>query len=820
MMQRLCLIGMCSLMCLLSKAQLLINEVSASCNTVIIADDNANNQDWIEIYNPTAGPVNASGFFITDNVLTPLKWQLPNVTIGPNGFMRVFCSGENRVSGVYYHSNFKLDRAGDQIYIFNSSSVQVDNLIYGNLDQNHSFGRSPDGSATTGIFTAPTPNASNTGTIATGYCPPVVFSLNRGFYSGAQSLSLTCPGYTIRYTINGSEPTGSSSLYVAAISINTAVVVKAKAFPVSGPVIPGLTLTRSYFINETQMGYIPIVSISMNQTDFNTIWNTTNYSSNYYPEKIGHIEFFKNRTKFAFESDINLKLHGTTSTSWLSQKSMRLTNESEYNNPSIKDTLFPVDKPTVKKFDGFNLRHDQGGGGIWDPYATQLASKLNVDYLAYRPCIVFVNGQYYGEYGLREIGSEDYIEVNHPTMVNKDSLDLLRQNYDWSTSTNSLVALEGSDTAFFNHLNQINTITPNTQIFYNYFRSKFDEKSFFDYFISQIYVGNTDWGGYNGNPINNTKIWRSHRPGAKWRYILYDCDYSIGIQTPSTDIMPSLLSPSAINYSGQLFKRVTMNSTYKTYFINRFADLLNTHYQPASAQLIGYTMRDSLDAVIQRHLLRWGSTTYPQWQGFWTTYWGGSAAPRLLQLRNHIQTDFAMTAQVTTTFEVYPAGAGTVMLNTIQPPTYPWSGVYYNGAPITIKSKAATGYVFDHWESTDLGMNNQVDSNTFNLNSSQVIKLFFASNVGIKTNAVVDDNVSVFPNPAGDQLFISAKGDEVKRISLYNSTGALIRQKEVEGISSYEDVSEMITDISAGVYIAVVETGKGRYHKKLVLNGN
>lgn len=803
----------------LAKGQLLINEVSASSNTVVLADDNGKDQDWLEIFNASASPVNASLFYITDNASVPLKWNLPNVIIAANGFMRVYCSGENRITGSYYHSNFKLNRPGDQVFIFNASSVQIDNLTFGDLDLNHSFGRSPNGSATTGIFTAPTPGASNTGTIATAYCPTVSFSLNRGFYSSAQTVSLTCPGYNIRYTLNGSEPTLSSALYVSAITINTTMVVKAKSFPLSGSFIPCQTVTRSYFIGETQLGYAPVVSISMEQADFNTVWSTTNYLSNYYPEKKGHYEYFRNVTQFDYETDFNLKLHGTTSTN-LAQKGMRLSCEGEYNNPSIKDTLFKTDKPTVKKFGGVNLRHDQGGGGMWDPYATQIANRTNLDYLAYRPCIVFVNGQYYGEYQLREIGDEDFIENNHPAMVNNDSLDLLRQNYNWTNSTNSLVALAGSDTAFFNHLNHINTLlTPTTQTFYNYFTQKFDDKNWFDYFITEIYVGNTDWlGGMSS--INNVKLWRSHRASAKWRYIVYDCDYSIGIQTPSTDVIQYLLAPSALNYHGKIFQCVMMNPTLKNYFINRFADLLNTTYQPTLVTQIANNMRDSLDPLIQRHLLRWGSTTYSQWQGYWTTYWGGSAAARLPQVRNHIQSNFSLAAQVTTTFEVYPAGAGTVMLNTIQPPTYPWTGVYYNGAPITIKSKPAIGYVFDHWNAPDLGANHQVDSNTFNLNSSQVIKLYFVSNVGVQEKERMEDHVSVFPNPSGDQLFVNTKGDELKMVYLYTSTGALVSEKEFSQKTSYEDVSEMVKELAPGIYIMHIETSKGKYYKKLVRERN
>jgi hypothetical protein len=44
----------------------------------------------------------------------------------------------------------------------------------------------------------------------------------------------------------------------------------------------------------------------------------------------------------------------------------------------------------------------------------------------------------------------------------------------------------------------------------------------------------------------------------------------------------------------------------------------------------------------------------------------------------------------------------------------------------------------------------------------------------------------------------------------------LIKEKEINAISSYEDASEMVRDISPGIYVMIVDTEKGRYYKKLV----
>ena len=53
-----------------------------------------------------------------------------------------------------------------------------------------------------------------------------------GLYTAAQNvtLSTTTPGATIRYTIDGSDPTGASTAYTAAFAVNTLTTVKARAF--------------------------------------------------------------------------------------------------------------------------------------------------------------------------------------------------------------------------------------------------------------------------------------------------------------------------------------------------------------------------------------------------------------------------------------------------------------------------------------------------------------------------------------------------------------------------------------------------------------
>jgi hypothetical protein len=70
-------------------SSVLINEFMASNNS-IAPDETGNYTDWIELYNNSDINSDISGFYITDNFDTPMKWQVPdNTVIQPRGFLLI-----------------------------------------------------------------------------------------------------------------------------------------------------------------------------------------------------------------------------------------------------------------------------------------------------------------------------------------------------------------------------------------------------------------------------------------------------------------------------------------------------------------------------------------------------------------------------------------------------------------------------------------------------------------------------------------------------------------------------------------------------------
>lgn len=96
-----------------------------------------------------------------------------------------------------------------------------------------------------------------------------VFSPQGGTFTTAQSVTITSEtsGATIRYTVNGSEPTDSSTTYTTPIAVSTNMTIKAKAFK-SGDT-PSETAT-AVFVVYNMMNNVPAGTFTMGRTN-NTV---------------------------------------------------------------------------------------------------------------------------------------------------------------------------------------------------------------------------------------------------------------------------------------------------------------------------------------------------------------------------------------------------------------------------------------------------------------------------------------------------------------------------------------------------------------------
>src|SRR5437016_4559209 len=94
-------------------SQVIISEFMAD-NAHTLADDDGAYEDWIEVFNTSAGTVNMDGWYLTDKPGDLTQWRFPSTNLNAGGFMVVFASGKNRrAPGAPLHTSFKLSSAGE-----------------------------------------------------------------------------------------------------------------------------------------------------------------------------------------------------------------------------------------------------------------------------------------------------------------------------------------------------------------------------------------------------------------------------------------------------------------------------------------------------------------------------------------------------------------------------------------------------------------------------------------------------------------------------------------------------------------------------------
>jgi hypothetical protein len=119
--------------------------------------------DWFELFNPAADPVELTGLYVTDDLDDRMRHAfapLSFVGAWPRGWVKLTADG-NPSAGAS-HVNFKLAAGGESIGLFTDAGEMVDAVGFGPQLDGVSEGRLPDGAAAFVTFPgSASPGASN-----------------------------------------------------------------------------------------------------------------------------------------------------------------------------------------------------------------------------------------------------------------------------------------------------------------------------------------------------------------------------------------------------------------------------------------------------------------------------------------------------------------------------------------------------------------------------------------------------------------------------------------------------------------------------------
>ena len=519
------------------------------------------------------------------------------------------------------------------------------------------------------------------------------------------------------------------------------------------------------------------------------------------------LNVFYNRNE-VINQNAGMRLHGNATRS-NPNKSVRFYAKSGYGKSSFNYLFF--NNYDVKKYKRIILRNsgsDTYTTLMLDGFLQTSVKHLNFETQEYQPVISFVNGEYNGIFNLRERFDEKYFEEIFD--INEDDLDFYENAGEVSN---------GTEDFYKEFISMLLNSNYESNDAFERLNEKVDFENFTDYYASQIFFGNSDW------PHNNNEFWRKrvdYTPDAPYghdgrlRWVMKDLDLSFDSYSVNNNSLEDAFGLTIHNDIRHtlLINKATENLAYKNYFINRFADLINTTF--VSNRMINQVNAAAsvLEPEIEEHINRWN--TIPN-KDTWLHHLDRLkifATDRPAIQKQHIVDFFNLEGIYQLTTNVENVEEGFIKVNTIEinnstvgidDDYSTWSGDYFKNVPVKLQAVALPGYTFSHWAGDIDSTDSEISINpTENTN----IVAVFQKELSVGDVNKVD--FLVYPNPTSDILNIgSASNSEI----VYTIT-TILGQKIESGISKDQKLN--VSHLDKGVYLVELKQDNKRVVKKFI----
>lgn len=523
--------------------------------------------DLIEIKNNSDQPVNLADYYLTNSWESTRRYHFPDVTLEPGGFFLVYCSGDSGLGE--NHAPFGLSSDGVTVYLARQGRFIDALAVPGDLKANESYGRV--GNVPMYLQTV-TMNSENSEGYLRGVAEPQA-DLPSGLYDAAVSVTLTGEG-TIYYTLDGSRPTTSSSVYKGPINITGVTTIR--AFCVSEGRKSQLT-AYTYVVGKEHD--LPIVTVSIPQQCLTGASGVlSSVEMNYEYEAV--LTLMEDGEE-KFSVPVGFRLHGNDSRKG-AKKNFQLRFRSEYGAAKLKYQLF--DSRDIDEFDSLLLK---GGSEDWsrsmmrDELATALADGTTALYCqAMKPVVLYLGGRYWGIYYLRERISDEYV-ASHMD-VSADSVDVLFSSAGYTQF--------GSNADFKALKNYVLNNDMRTNENYAYLCARIDVDSLMDWYIFRTYLADND--------IANIRRIRSSEGDGKWHWVLFDMDWGF-YNRPITAILDQ------VGGDYVLIHAILRSQAGRDAFLKRYAYIMETVLNEQYINSVIDSIVSQIQSEVPRDRERW-----------------------------------------------------------------------------------------------------------------------------------------------------------------------------------------------------------------------
>jgi hypothetical protein len=528
-------------------------------------------------------------------------------------------------------------------------------------------------------------------------------SVTGGFYDTPQRLVMDCPGAEIYYTTTGDvpNPANPDHRYTEPIVIRSTTAVRffAQAGDRRSPL-----LSHTYFIGEpkTEFQVISLVippyalfhpdkGLFVKGPDaIDSLWKMPGANFWSRAELPMNVEIFGRNGACVFRNGAGFRLFGGMSRLF-PQKSMVLAARSRYGDKRINYPLFGKDG--LDKFKFLVLRNsgsDFGKAHFRDALMTSLVKDWDLDVQDEAPSHVYINGQYWGVYHIREKINRYFIAAHHD--IDKDSIDLMEHRY---------TRKRGSRIHYLEMLRFLENANLADPTQYAYLQTQMDIENFMNYQIAQIYFDNQDAGG-------NIRYWRPKTSDGRWRWILYDTDWGFGLHESQAYKNNSLAfhtepdGPAWPNppWSTFILRKLMMSREFQFQFVNTFCDHLNWSFHPRTVEDRIDFFQQQLEGEIYRHFDRWDLSPKEWYDQI--EIMREFARHRPEHVRMHLMERFDLGRERQLVVNAQGQGEVVINNNIHIGEADDFSGVYFEKLPIRLEAVPRLGYRFSHWEGIDL----------------------------------------------------------------------------------------------------------------------